>query len=182
MKNKKSAGPTPERIMQMAWGYAPPLIIEAAVKHGLFDSLHASAKTAPQLAKASGASVRGVTSICNALVGLGLLGRKRDRYTLMPESAAFLVSTNPAYHGGFFEHISVQLIPRWLGLEKAVRTGKGVAAVNSKKEGAAFFAKFVEAIFPLSYAAAQAFGEHHGISKATKPVSVLDLAAGSGVW
>jgi hypothetical protein len=28
---------TPERIMQLAWGYAPPLIIEAAVRHQVFD-------------------------------------------------------------------------------------------------------------------------------------------------
>ena len=45
-----------------------------------------------------------------------------------------------------------------------------------------FFAEFVESIFPLSYAAAKALGEHLQISKAKKPVSVLDLASGSGVW
>jgi hypothetical protein len=28
---------TPERIVQPGWGYAPPLILEAAVKHRLFD-------------------------------------------------------------------------------------------------------------------------------------------------
>ena len=31
--------PTPERLMQLAWGYAPPLIISAAIRHGLFDAL-----------------------------------------------------------------------------------------------------------------------------------------------
>jgi hypothetical protein len=29
---------TPERLMQMAWGYAAPLMIEAAVKARLFAS------------------------------------------------------------------------------------------------------------------------------------------------
>jgi ubiquinone/menaquinone biosynthesis C-methylase UbiE len=172
----------PERLMQLNWGYAPPLIIEAAVKHRLFDSLDASPKSAPQLAKEAGASLRGVTAICNALVGLRLLARDGVRYTLTPESANFLVSTKPPYHGAFFHHISSQLIPKWLTLDKIVRTGKPNAAVNSEKKGAEFFAEFVEALFPLSYAAAKTLGEHLRIPKAKKPVSVLDLAAGSGVW
>jgi len=182
MKNSSHPKVSPDRIMQLSWGYAPPLIIEAAVKHGLFDLLDAGSKPAHQLAKEAGVSLRGVHAICNALVGLGLLARDRDRYKLTSESAAFLVSSKPGYHGEFFRHVSTQLIPNWLGLDKIVRTGKPNAAVNSRKKGAEFFEKFVEAIFPLSYAAAMALGEHLGIPKAKQTVSVLDLAAGSGVW
>lgn len=168
--------------MQLSWGYAPPLIIEAAVKHRLFDLLDASPKTAEELAKRAAASLRGVKAICNALVGLRLLKREKDRYSLTPESATFLVSSKPAYHGAFFHHISTQLIPKWLDIDKIVRAGRAAAPVNSEKKGAEFFAEFVEAIFPLSYGAAKALGEHLGIPGAEKPVSVLDLAAGSGVW
>jgi ubiquinone/menaquinone biosynthesis C-methylase UbiE len=182
MNNTKSPELTPDRIMQLAWGYAPPLIIEAAVKHRLFDLLDASPQTAPQLARKAGVSLRGVTAICNALVGLRFMARDGERYTLTPESAAFLVSGKPAYHGAFYHHISTQLVPKWIELEKVVRTGKPEGKVNAEKEGAEFFSEFVESIFPLSYAAARALGEHLGIPKAKEPVSVLDLAAGSGVW
>ena len=41
---------TPQRIMQLAWGYAPPLILEAALRHKLFDLLENQPKTAEQLA------------------------------------------------------------------------------------------------------------------------------------
>lgn len=182
MKKKTRHQATPDRIMQLSWGYAPPLIIEAAVKHHLFDLLDGSPQTAQQLAKGAGASLRGVKAICNALVGLNLLARKQDRYLLTPESATFLVSSKPAYQGQFFRHVSTQLIPKWLALDKSVRTGRSAQSVNSEQKGAEFFAEFVEAIFPLSYAAAKAFGEHLGVAKAKKPISVLDLAAGSGVW
>jgi ubiquinone/menaquinone biosynthesis C-methylase UbiE len=182
MKAKAHSRVTPERIMQLSWGFAAPLIIEAAVKQALFDLLNESPKTVQQLAKESRASARGVAAICNALVGLQLLGRDRDRYTLVPESAAFLVSSKPGYHGGFFNHISGQIVPNWLGLNKIVRTGRPVEAVNSEKRGAKFFSEFVESLFPLSYGAAKTLGEHLGIPKAKTPVSVLDLAAGSGVW
>jgi len=67
-------------------------------------------------------------------------------------------------------------------LPEIVRTGKPAAKVNDQSEGAAFFAEFVESLFPISFAAATALGEHLGIPKASSPVHVLDIGAGSGVW
>lgn len=168
--------------MQMAWGYAPPLIVEAALQHGVFDALHSAPKTAKQLAQKAGVTERGLTAVLNALVGLQLLTRKGDRYTLAPESAAFLVSTQAPYYGEFFRHTTEQLIPKWLQLRKVVRTGKPAMSVNNEKDGAKFFADFVESLFPLSFPAAGALGQHLEISKANAPVNVLDIAAGSGVW
>ena len=174
--------PTPERLMQFAWGYAPPLIIEAAVNWRVFDLLDEGPQTIGLLAAQSGASERGLTALLNALVGLGFLARKGTRYALTPESAAFLVSTKPAYHGGFFRHMSRQLIPNWLQLTEAVGTGRPVLVANDQGDGQQFFAEFVEGLFPVSYRAAQVLGEHLGIPKADSPVSVLDIGAGSGVW
>ncbi len=173
---------TPDRLMQFAFGYAPGLIIHAAVEHGFFDALSKGPKTATELVKATGASLRGVIAIADALVGLEFFGRAGSKYTLTPESAAFLVSTSPAYHGAFFKHMSSQLLQSWMQLPNIVRTGKPATRVNRQKGGAEFFAEFVESLFPLSYAAARTLGEHLKISKAKTPVSVLDLAAGSGVW
>jgi ubiquinone/menaquinone biosynthesis C-methylase UbiE len=173
---------TPERIMQFAWGYAPTLIIEAAVHHHVFDLLHESPKTIPQLAKKSGASERGLRAILNALVGFQLLTRQGERFALTPESAAFLVSTSPGFLGALYKHMSSQILPKWLQLEDVVRTGKPAMAVNQHDGGAKFFAQFVEALFPMSYMAAKTLGEHLKIAKIKSPTSVLDLAAGSGVW
>lgn len=173
---------TPERLMQLAWSFAAPLIIGAAVNHGVFERLDQGPRSAAQLAAKTGASVRGLTGILNVLVGLELLGRDGDRYTLTAESAAFLVSSRPGYHGMFFRHISDQLLPRWLDLNEIVRTGRPATHVNQEEEGAPFFADFVEALFPVSFSAASALGEHLGIPEAVAPISVLDIGAGSGVW
>lgn len=173
---------TPERIMQFSWGFAPTLIIEAAVRHGVFDLLDESPKTVAELARKSGASQRGLLAIVNALVGFNLLTREGDRYALTPESSAFLVSTRPGYLGTLFKHMSSDLIPNWLQLERVVRTGKPVEAVNDKKAGAVFFAEFVESLFPLSYRTAGILGEHLKVPGTKRAVNVLDIAAGSGVW
>jgi 3-hydroxy-5-methyl-1-naphthoate 3-O-methyltransferase len=179
---KSQRAPTPERLLEVAWGYAPPLILEAALEHRVFDLLERTPRTAEALAARCGVSRRGMSAILNALVGLEFLERRGDRFALTPVSAAFLVSTKPAYHGGLFRHMTRQLIPRWLGLSTAVQTGRPVVAANQEDNGAEFFAQFVESLFPLSYAAAQKLGEHLGIPRTRVSVSVLDIGAGSGVW
>jgi hypothetical protein len=179
---KPSETPTPERLMQIAWGYAPPLILEAALELTLFDRLKSSPKNVEELAAETGASPRGLRAILDSLVGLQFLTREKDRYGLTPESDAFLVSTSPDFRGAFFRHISKQLLPKWLELPEVVRTGKPAHAANTQEQGAEFFAEFVESLVPLSYGAARSLGEHLGLPKATSSVSVLDLAAGSGVW
>jgi hypothetical protein len=56
--------------MQFAWGYAPPLILEAALNYRLFDLLDQAPQSVGELAARSSASPRGLTAILNALVGL----------------------------------------------------------------------------------------------------------------
>jgi hypothetical protein len=175
--------PDPQKVLQFSFAYAPPLVIEAAVRLKLFDALAGGPTTADEAARATGASPRGVRILLNALAGLELLTKPdADRYRLTPEADAFLVSGRPGYMGGFFRHTSGHLIPRWLHLTDIVRTGKPATAVNTEGEGAAFFEQFVEDIFPLSRPAALGLADHLGLPAAAKPVSVLDLAAGSGVW
>lgn len=161
----------------MGWAYAPPLILGAAIEHRIFDLLADGAKTAAEVSRENGASLRGVRAIMNALVGFELL-RKDDegRYSLTPESAAFLVRKNPGYLGGILRH-GDQLIPRWLHLSEIVKTGKPAMAVNQEGDGSAFFVDFVEDLFPVGYPSAKALAA--AFPQARK---VLDVAAGSGVW
>src|SRR5829696_5062436 len=173
---------TPERVMRYAWGYAAPLILEAGVRLGLFDALANGPRTAAEVATATGTSERGVRITLNALAGLDLLTKQADRYALTPEADTYLVSTKPSYLGGFLRHTSSHLIPKWLGLTDIVRSGKPAAAVNQEGTGAAFFEQFVEDLFALNFAAANALADALKVDSATGPVTVLDLAAGSAVW
>lgn len=174
-----SAAVTPERIMQFAWGYVPPLILEAAIHHRIFDVLDTGPMTVSEVATATGSSPRGLRTVMNALVGLNFLAKvDGDRYALTPESELFLVSTKPSFQGGLLKHMSKQLIPKWLNLNEIVATGKPAAAVNQEGEGSAFFQQFVVDIFPMSYPSASVLAKHLALDQA----SVLDLAAGSGVW
>jgi ubiquinone/menaquinone biosynthesis C-methylase UbiE len=174
---------TPERIMQFAWGYVPPLVLEAAIRHRIFDLLDGGPKTLSEIQKETGASERGLSAVMHALVGLDFLAKDKQGYfSLTPESATFLVSTKPSFQGGMLRHGSQQLIPKWLHLNEIVMTGEPAAAVNKEESGGDFFQQFVNDIFPLSYPAAQVLSRHYNANGAAPAVRVLDLAAGSGVW
>ena len=180
MTTNGSAPVTPERILQFAWGYVPPLVLEAAIKHRVFDVLDSGPKTVAEMKQQTGASERGLRAIMNALAGLNFLAKDANEcYSLTPESATFLVSTKPSFMGGMIRHGSEDLIPKWLKLNEVVATGKPAAAVNEEGAGSEFFAKFVNDIFPTSYPSAKALAQHLDLQGEAR---VLDLAAGSGVW
>src|SRR6185437_1219222 len=183
MKSSDAKPPMPPaRIMQFMWGYAPPLILEAAIRHRVFDVLDKGSATVEQVSGETGASVRGLRAVMNTLVGLELLAKDgQGRYSLTPESSAYLVRGKPDYRGGMLTHTS-HLLPKWMQLTEIVRSGKPPVSINHEHEGAAFFQQFVEELFPFNRAAAQTLAGVLGVAEAKKPVRVLDLAAGSGVW
>jgi ubiquinone/menaquinone biosynthesis C-methylase UbiE len=174
---------TPERLMEISFAYAPPLIISAGVSNKVFDSLKDGGKTAEQVAGQTGASARAVRILMDALVGLDLLKKHRQgKYSLTPESATFLLSNKPGTHAGFFGTIAPQLISRWLRLADIVREGRPAVSVNQETEGTEFFSQLVENIIPMSYPPAQKLGDQLKLSKGKNEIRVLDLAAGSGIW
>lgn len=181
-KEKGNPLPSPDRILDMAAGYEPALILEASVRLGVFDALDEQPSTVEEAASRLGVSRRGLRALLNALVGLGLLDRYGDRYALTDESAAYLVTKSPTYQGYMCKHVSGHLLPRWLRLTEVVRTGRPQGVVNEQADGAAYFREFVEDIFPMSYDAGRALAAELVDSNGTEPIRVLDLAAGSGVW
>jgi SAM-dependent methyltransferase len=183
MKKRRTKRLTPERLQQLGFAYAPPLIISAAVNNKVFDALESGAKTVEQLQKVTGSSRRGLRAIMDALVGLELLKKDRQsRYSLTPESQAFLTSDKPGTLAKFFGAILPVLTSRWLRLTDIVRDGLPPVAVNQESEGTEFFSQLVETIIPMSYPAAQKLAEYLKIAKAKDQVRVIDLAAGSGIW
>ncbi|HEV3334362.1 MAG TPA: methyltransferase [Bryobacteraceae bacterium] len=173
---------TPERILQMMWGYAPPMILATATKLGLFDALDQGPQTAAEVARRTKTSERGVRPVLNALVGLQFLGKSgKDQYKLTPEAAAFLVSSKPGYLGAVVQQVGRELIPQWLALPDTVQSGRPARGVN-QEEGAKFFESLVVGLFPLNLPPAQALGKALNVASAAKPLKILDIAAGSGVW
>lgn len=174
---------TPERLMGFTFGFAPPVLIETGLRLGVFDQLDKGARPIDEIAAQSGASARGLRMVLDALVGLDLLARDRqERYALTPESARFLVSGKATYHGAFFMLTSERMLSEWGSLRSIVLGGRPAHRINEEASGTKFFQQFVEQIFPIHFPAAQCLARALQLVNLTAPCSVLDLAAGSGVW
>jgi hypothetical protein len=93
---------TPERLMELGFAYAAPLVSGSAVHNKVFDSLESGPKTAGQLAIETGASERGLRIIMNALIEQQTGDARR-----------------------IFRDIAPHLISRWLRLTDVVRTAPG---------------------------------------------------------
>ncbi|MGH9496805.1 MAG: methyltransferase [Candidatus Sulfotelmatobacter sp.] len=184
MSSQPQTHVNPERLMQITWSFAQPLAIDSAIQNRVFEVLDAGPKSVAEISKETGASVRGLTAVMNLLAHINLLAKSADgRYSLTPESAAFLVSSKPGYMGGFIHQVAGRLAERFLQLPEITRTGAPPEGDESERpEAAAFFEQLVVDIMPLAYPPAQKLAEVLSVSRATQPVSVLDLASGSGAW
>jgi len=73
---------TPERLMQFGFAYAPPLIIRRGGKQqSVLIRLRVDQGLLRKSAPETGASIRGLRAIMNALVGLELLTKSGDKYS-----------------------------------------------------------------------------------------------------
>jgi len=179
-------GPTPERINQLAFGYAPSAALATAVELSLFTHVAQGKRTLAELQKATGASQRGLQMLLNTMVGLQFLTREgtgdSERFGLTPESEAFLVEGKPSYQGRFMRW-SVQTHSRdWANLTECVRTGKPVRSVDNPEDGAALWDELVDLLFPMMYAGAARAGQELKTLYPEGAIRLLDIAAGSGVW
>jgi hypothetical protein len=75
-----------------------------------------------------------------------------------------------------------QILPKWLHLGEVVQTGKPVQEANERNQGAEFFARCCGSSFSDGLCRRPRVRRASSSAKATSPVKVLDLAAGSWVW
>jgi ubiquinone/menaquinone biosynthesis C-methylase UbiE len=179
-------GPTPERILEISWGYCPTHTLTSAVELSLFRHVAEGRNTLAALQAATGASRRGLPMLLDALVALRFLTREGTgeaaTYANAPDVDRFLVEGRPGYLGGFLTFSTRHLAQDWSQLTECVRTGRPMRRVENPEEAAAFWGELVDLLFPLNYATARCAAEEIRRLYPAGGVRVLDVAAGSGVW
>lgn len=172
---------TPEKIMSMLWASRGTQALIAGIELEVFSHIESGKRTAKEIARAAGSSPRATERLLDALVGLGFLTKKGDRYGLDPVSEKFLLKGKPSYLGGFAWEAKMTW-QGWGSLSEVIKTGKPVRAVDTETDARDVFPKLVEAIFPMSYGAARAAVEALPAKRRSQIKSILDVAAGSAAW
>jgi 2-polyprenyl-3-methyl-5-hydroxy-6-metoxy-1,4-benzoquinol methylase len=162
--------------------YLTTAALIGGVKLGIFTTIGGGTKTPDALAKATGASARGVRILCDYLTIIGLLEKLETEYRLTPASKRYLYSTSPMAVG---ESLDFLAAPEMMALvlddpASYVRNGgsTGLAHIASDNR---VWVRFAHAMVPYARVTAKRVAAYveelpHGINK------VLDVAAGHGLY
>lgn len=124
-------GPTPDKIMQLGFGFWGSKVLLTAVELGVFSVLAGGPTTAEDLRNKLALHKRSAKDFFDALVALGMLDRQGDRYANTPETDFFLDRKKPSYIGGILEMSSVRLYQSWGRLTDSLKSGKSQNETDS---------------------------------------------------
>jgi precorrin-6B methylase 2 len=127
---------TPDRILQLGFGFWGSKVLLSAIELGLFTELGKGPLDEKVLSKRLDLHPRSARDFFDSLVALGMLKRTGTRYANMPETALFLDRAKPSYIGGMLEMSNARLYRFWGSLTEALQTGK---PQNEVKTGEDFF-------------------------------------------
>ena len=96
---------SPELFWQTMTAFQHSAALKTAVELEIFTHIGAGKTTAAEIAKAAGASERGVRIICDVLTIIGFLTKENGNYHLTDSTAAFLDKRSQMYVGSAVDFI-----------------------------------------------------------------------------
>lgn len=176
---------TPQPIFEALQGFQATAVLGTAINLGVFDAIAAGDTDAQAVARRLSVDLRGLTVLLDALAAIGFLAAEGGEYQLSPVAGQFLVTTGGSYLGGLVEVFYSDW--QWRGhldLADAVRHG-GVTteAQNVELPEHPFWQTFATAWTGASFPTAQAMADAlHPWATTRRPLEILDVACGSGVY
>ena len=173
--------PDPGIIFDSLNAYQRSAALKAAIELDLFSEVGRGSRSADSIAKALGASSRGVRILCDYLVIHGFLEKSGKEYSLGVNAAAFLDRKSPAYLGSVATFLlDPKLIAPFLNLAEVVRTGTttlpGEGTVSPDNP---IWVEFAREMAPMMFPAATEIAD---LVAGDGEMRVLDIAAGHGLF
>jgi SAM-dependent methyltransferase len=177
------AGPSPIPFFEAVSAYQRTEAMRAALALDVFSAIAEHQGSLPEIAARCGASERGIRILCDFLVINGFLTKTNGRYALVPDTAPFLVKSSPAYLGESLEFLlSPDLVAGFRELAGCVRQGgTTVSARGTMETQHPVWVKFARVMGPVIGRSAPFIAELVD-AKAGRPLEVLDIAAGHGLF
>jgi hypothetical protein len=176
MKNEKSTAANPGEILSLSGAFWKSLALHAAVRLRLFTVLGDAGLTGGEVAERIEGDSRAVTTLLNALAGMGLLEKEENCFRNTSAGALFLVEDSPRYVGYMIRH-HANLVDSWGRLDEAVRTGSPVR--NRAAESAGDLEDFLLGMHSNSMGFAPRAVREIPLGGRRK---LLDLGGGPGTW
>ena len=111
---------SPEKLLQIARGFMESRILLSAAELDLFTLLEAAPLSAEEIANKTGADLRALTALVDALAAMGLLAKTEAGYSCPPGVAHWLGGHSPKTILPMVHHMA-GLWPRWSRLTAIVK-------------------------------------------------------------
>ncbi|MBM2623655.1 class I SAM-dependent methyltransferase [Actinoplanes sp. LDG1-06] len=171
---------TPDRILQLIFGYWATGIVGTAARHSLFTHIEAGVRTPGELATRAGISLRGTQALLDGLVGLDLVEVRDGAYHNGAEASAYLVDGRPTSLSAFAA-LKLGHVGSIAGLPDAVLAGGPATVPTVEVADNPHWENLVQAIAAQSVPVAAIAAEILRLPEAGD-ISILDVGGGSGVY
>lgn len=173
--------PNPGIIFETLNAYQRSAALKTAIELDVFTEIARGNRSADAIAKAAGASTRGVRILCDYLVVCGFLSKDGGQYFLTADSGMFLDRNSPAYFGSVASFmLDPRLIAPFLNLSDVVRAGRTTLPdEGTVSRDNPIWVTFAKQMTPMIFPAAV---EIAGLVAGDGELRVLDIAAGHGLF
>ncbi|MER6137069.1 methyltransferase [Streptomyces sp. NPDC001815] len=172
--------PSPDRILQIASGYWATGLLAVATEHALFTHLHHGENRAGPLAAKTGLAERGMQTLLDGLVALGLLTTHNNTYHNTPEADLYLVRGQPTDISGFAQ-LKLAEMNQLTDRLNVFTTGGPPTAPMVEVADNPHWENVVTAIAGLTVTAARTAADLLGLAERKNP-NILDIGGGSGTF
>jgi len=169
---------TAEEVLGTVRAFQPACVIIAAAELDVFTVLKDGPTGAADLAGRTGADVRGMTVLLDALAAMELLIKRDRRYEVPPTVADTLTESGSHCAPAMVRHLG-NCLRRWAQLAKVVLTGRPADREPSVRGAEGDTESFIQAMNETSGPIAD------GLVESLGPLSfkhLLDVGGGSGTW
>lgn len=175
--------PSPELFFDTVTAFHRSAALKAAIELEVFTAMAEGQHSAAGLAQRCQTSERGMRILCDYLVVIGFLTKHDQQYGLRADAATFLDRRSPAYVGGAIDFLlSPMLMAGYQDLAAVVRKGGTVMGEHGTvAPDHPIWVDFARAMAPLMALPAQLIVNLINPDP-TRPLRILDLAAGHGLF
>lgn len=171
--------PSPGRILEIANGYWATGLLGVATEHSLFTHLHNGVDTPVELAAKTGMHVRGMQTLLDGMVGLGLLHTSGGAYRNTDEADLYLVEGQPTDITGFAQ-LRLAEMDKLVGRLEVFRAGGPLNDPTTEADNPRW-EDVVTAIAGFSVPAAHTAAALLGLAQ-RDGLTILDVGGGSGIF
>jgi 2-polyprenyl-3-methyl-5-hydroxy-6-metoxy-1,4-benzoquinol methylase len=181
--SQPAEAPSPALVFDTLFAYQRTAALRAAIELDVFRAIGEGPGDVASIARRSSASERGTRILCDFLTVIGLLAKSEGRYALTPSSALFLDSRSPASVASTARFLANPIVQEpFARLSEIVRNGRTVLPGQGSVEPEnPAWVEFAHSMAPMMAPMAAPLGAI--VLEGRKgPVSVLDIAAGHGLF